>query len=554
MRIIFLNYSHKALMNDTLKKTTTCSNILRQGFAHQELRGMIKFRRRLSICVLTAALGFHFNYDTIAAGLRSGPMLGYGTMSEVLIWTQTDASATVEIEYWNSASPNERKRTVPVVTRRADAFVAKSRASALEAGTTYHYRVLVDGRAKAPQYRDGYRQTGPIPLQFTTPRKWRFTEKGHLPFDFRVALGSCSYINEYRYDRQQGSPYGDGYAIFESIYETTPDLMIWLGDSVYLREPDWLSVSGIHHRWSHDRSLPQLRALLASAFHYAIWDDHDYGPNNAGHEFWNKRSTTEAFTLFWGNPSAGLPETPGVFTFFNWGDVNFYLLDNRTYRTNPAVHPEAFGRPRHYLGERQLDWLIDSLVYRQSQSRHRSSSLPVSFNIICVGGQVLSDSGNPTAWRSYEEEWQLMIDRIMDAGIDGVIFLSGDIHASELNRETRNGGGRPGVSGHTGIEGASYIFHEITSSPLTAGPSSRTYPNSNRVDILPETEEEQIRQRSFVTLDFFGPFDDRRMEIRYYDTYGNLLNQRPESRPGEVIPECVLRAQFLKAPSVRSDK
>ena len=47
---------------------------------------------------------------------------------------------------------------------------------------------------------------------------------------------------------------------------------------------------------------------------YAIWDDHDYGPNNIGRNYWLKEQATEVFQLMWGNPSAGHPEIPGIFT------------------------------------------------------------------------------------------------------------------------------------------------------------------------------------------------------------------------------------------------
>lgn len=47
---------------------------------------------------------------------------------------------------------------------------------------------------------------------------------------------------------------------------------------------------------------------------------------------WNKRQTTAALNLFFGNPPNGLLDMPGIFTFFNYGDVNFYLTGNRTYR------------------------------------------------------------------------------------------------------------------------------------------------------------------------------------------------------------------------------
>ena len=71
--------------------------------------------------------------------------------------------------------------------------------------------------------------------------------------------------------------------------------MMWLGDNMYLRTPDFLSNTGIRHRYRHARSLPELQPLLGSVHHYAIWDDHDYGPNDADGSFVNKQLTESAF-------------------------------------------------------------------------------------------------------------------------------------------------------------------------------------------------------------------------------------------------------------------
>ena len=150
--------------------------------------------------------------------------------------------------------------------------------------------------------------------------------------------------------------------------------MLWLGDNLYLRPEDWNSHEGIFRRYASSRSNPALQPLLGSVHHYATWDDHDYGPNDANRSYALKGSSLLAFKTFWANPSYGLPELPGVFGQFSWGDVDFFLLDDRTYRA-PASTPE----PRPYLGQAQLTWLLESL----SNSR-------APFKVIASGSQVLS--------------------------------------------------------------------------------------------------------------------------------------------------------------------
>ena len=56
--------------------------------------------------------------------------------------------------------------------------------------------------------------------------------------------------------------------------------MLWLGDNIYTREVDFYSLSGYQKRYTHTRNIKEMQPLLSNTHHYAIWDDHDYGPNN----------------------------------------------------------------------------------------------------------------------------------------------------------------------------------------------------------------------------------------------------------------------------------
>jgi alkaline phosphatase D len=497
----------------------------------------------LSIALLAVSLSY-------ASKLQSGPMIGYNTMSETLIWVQTKESAEVVVEYWNVEDEKTILSTDPIITEKANAYIAKCLADQVRHGTKYGYRVLIDGEIDNPHYREGYKKSGEIPLHFETPKNWRFRETGHAIFDFSVGFGSCAYINQGDYGRLNSKPYGGEYQIFESIYEVSPDAFIWLGDNTYLREPDWTSRTGIHQRWTHDRSIPHMRGMLATMANYATWDDHDYGPNNAGWEFWNKAETTRAFTLFHGNPSAGLPEIPGIFTFFNLGDANFYIVDNRTHRTPDTVQTDTMGEPRSHLGKAQVDWLVETMRYQQGQSRKLRGSYPANFNIVCIGNQVLSKRSRDS-YASYPEEYEYLMSRLMHEGINGVIFLSGDVHFSEVTKVVRTGGGSKEI-GKTGIAGEAYTFIELTSSPLTSGswPGADKEENPNRLDIFPG-EMDRVGQRNFATISFSGPLEDRAMTIRYYDSDGNLLNQQPGAEDGETTPESIIFAKDLIAPQNR---
>lgn len=489
---------------------------------------------------------------TDATTVRNGPMLGYSTMAESLIWVQTDGPATVQARYWPLGSdPAQAQLTDGIITAKETAWVAKLLCDRVQAGTRYAYEILLDGIPAVFRFRAGYGESGPLPLTFQTPPNWRFRESGHQIFDFRVAAGSCAYINEEGgYDRLNSPPYGAEFEIFERIYEQRPDLMIWLGDNVYYRETDFWSWTGMVHRWTADRSLPELQPLLATTHHYALWDDHDYGPNNAGWDFPLKALSQKAFSLFHGNPSAGLPELPGNFTFFNWGDVNFYLLDNRTYRDTDGTDPKLFGRWKRHWGKEQVDWLVNALKWSQTQAK---SSYPVNFQVICTGSQVLSDNPYPENYRTYSEEWTYLFDRIRHEGIDGVFFLSGDVHYTELSMDRQQSMGQINPPGKAGPRYAISTFYDLTVSPLTSGVHRGETFNKKRVVDFAPTVDGTIRERNFAVLRFHGPLEDRQLTIEIYGSSGQLLNQKAGAAPGTVTDVSLISAQSLKAPRYGED-
>jgi len=250
--------------------------------------------------------------------LQSGPMLAYSEMREVALWVQTNASAVVYIMYNETQNPEKVFKTNTVITEKVKGYTATLLADSLEPGLVYNYDVYINGAKLSFDY----------PTEFKSQAIWKWRSD---PPEFTLVTGSCAYINEEKYDRP-GEPYGSDYHIFNSISDKNPDLMLWLGDDFYFREPDWNSWSGIVHRITHTRSLPELQPLLASAHHYAIWDDHDYGPNDSDKSFWNKEKTLEAFQLFFPNPYLNFKDMPGITSFFQYGDADFFLLDNRYHR------------------------------------------------------------------------------------------------------------------------------------------------------------------------------------------------------------------------------
>ena len=407
--------------------------------------------------------------------INSGPMVGYSTMQEVLLWVQTEETANVHFEYYEINNPKVKFSTDKIETEKKNGYVAKLIADQVIPGKKYKYEV----------YINNYKIERNYAMEFQTQELWKWRTD---PPDVKFIIGSCSYINEPKFDRP-GKPYGSNFEIFNSINKKNPDFMLWLGDNTYLREPDWNSRTGFIKRYSHTRAFPELQPLLASTHHYATWDDHDYGPNNSDGSFWLKETASEIFKLFWGNPNYNVTGKGGITGFFQWSDLDFFLLDNRYHRT---ANNNLTGN-RQMLGKDQIDWLINALSFSQA-----------SFKFVAVGGQVISNGAVYENYATYPDERKYLLDKIREAKIEGVIFLDGDRHHSILSKmqETKN----------------VYPLYDLTCSSLTAGVNNDNEPyNSFKL------EETFVNVNNFGMLNVTGPTNDRELTIQIFDKDGKEL-------------------------------
>jgi alkaline phosphatase D len=410
--------------------------------------------------------------------LQSGPMLGYSDMRESMIWVQTTSPAEVYAAYFDLTNPKIIRHTNKIRTTKEFAFTARLIADSVEPGNHYSYKIYINGKPVKLPYS----------TEFRTPSIWRWRTD---PPEFTMLTGSCAYINQQEYDRT-GKPYGSDYKVFTSMAQQKADFMLWLGDNLYLREPDWNTWTGIIKRYNHTRSLPELQPLLASTQNYAIWDDHDYGPDNSNKSFVNKNQTLQAFRLFWGNPTYGTGDIEGAITSFQWGDADFFLLDNRTYRDPDEIIKEN----KTMLGEKQLEWLLDNLVTSKA-----------TFKIVALGCQFLSDADVAAEIYSangFAKERQQIIDFIYQYNIRNVIFLTGDVHFSEMSILKQDG--KPTIYDCT--------FSALTSGSNTSGAS---WKNTFRI---PGTV---VMEHNYGMLKFTGPAKPRKLMINCYNADGAKL-------------------------------
>ena len=404
--------------------------------------------------------------------LLAGPMAGPSQMRSVIIWVQSDAQAAARLEYW--AGQEKHSLSEAVQLQAQEDFAGHIVVKNLEPGIKYSYRVILNNK---PADKRIY--------QVATQSLWQWRSD---PPDSRVLIGSCAYINEAKYDRPN-TPYGGGYEIFASMAAAKPDLTIWMGDNVYFREVDYDSPAGMAYRYRHDRALPQLQSLLNTGTHAAIWDDHDYGPNDANSSFQFKAEALELFKRYWANPSYGVLEAKGIFTVIHHNDADFFMLDDRWYRDNDRL----VGSEKAMFGERQLSWLKNALL-----------NSTANFKIIVGGNQFLSEQNKWEGWLNFPLERRSFIDWLGANKVDGVMFASGDRHQTELMRMNRP---------------ANYPLYELTCSPLTAGTHSMTEEQNNPMRV-PGT---LVGEKNYCSMEFSGTNKDRQLALRSYGSSGKLL-------------------------------
>ena len=317
-------------------------------------------------------------------------------------------------------------------------------------------------------------------LLFQTP-----ASKAKEGTEYSFATGSCAYINDSTADRP-GKPYGGGYEIFESIAAKSPSFMLWLGDNIYLRNNEWTSRDGIRKRYEHTRGIGEMRTLFPSCPQYAIWDDHDYGPNDQDSTYEFAELSRAEFKSQWGTEAYRSPEGMG---HFSYPGIDFFLLDNRSHRAPNDLEDKS----KAYFGKKQLRWLLNELEKSDA-----------NFKIIATGGQILNTDAVHENYANYHEEREWLIAEISKRNLKNVIFLTGDRHRSEVSKLKLENG---------------FVIYDFTVSPL----SSKTYPSQENNTLVIENSE--IIVKNFGLITYKQSKDKASLMIAFHNKKGQLIKE-----------------------------
>ncbi|MEM1222469.1 MAG: alkaline phosphatase D family protein [Verrucomicrobiota bacterium] len=391
-------------------------------------------------------------------------------MREAKIWVQAERASVIRIAYQAESSPKPIY-SIPVETNPNYGNTATVTLDKVEPGIIYTYQVELNGELLP----ESYRFKTPVLFKDRTP-----------PPNLRIAVGGAHYVIEEGYE----PPYtilGGGYGIFSTILQNDPDLMIWAGNTAHLRDSDWASQSGYIKRYSTARSVPQLKNFLASVPQYAVWGTTDYGIGNAGRYASSRIQAEQAFEAFWPKP-VDVTTLDGVATRFRRADVDFFMLDIRSYRDD--IPPP--GELPLIIGNEQIEWLRQELI--------RSKA---TFKVIIAGAPVLNPADNAANLSYASSEHTKLLQMLRDERISGLFFISGGKYYGELTRL---------------VHANSYNLHDLTVGPITANPIE----DSEELNFfrMPGTS---TFERHFALIDFTGPEEEREITIRVLSMEGKEL-------------------------------
>ena len=381
----------------------------------------------------------HANTPEIA-----GPLTGDVRANQVTLWMYAPIKSKCTFSYRAEGSSKADAKTGELTALSNQAAkvpgqILKSTVVGLSPDTRYQYQVTIDGKAD-PSWKGSFKTA---PLEGT-------------PTAFRMAITSCMHIK-----RAQRS--------WNLLLAEQPDLHLTVGDTHYADTTD--PTIQLQHHVAYRRK-KEFANVLRQVPTYAIWDDHDYGPNNSDGTAEGKEFSLAGWKQAWPNPASGTPDTPGAFFKFSRGDVDFFVVDGR-YHRSPNELPD--NDKKRMLGDAQFEWLLNGL--KNSKAKFK----------IIASGSVLHHS-KVDGWRIFTFSRHRLFDAIKKHKISGVMYIGGDMHQSLVWQ-------------HHESDRVGYPMIEIMSSGITNG-----------------------KDLSFATIDFDTNVDDPTARVRIIYGKGKKVN------------------------------
>ena len=125
--------------------------------------------------------------------------------------------------------------------------------------------------------------------------------------------------------------------------------------------------------------------------------------------------------------------------------------------------------------------------------------------MIVTGSQVLNQHSRFDAFRFFPAEYKELLTFLEENKINGVLFVTGDRHHSEIIRMQRNTG---------------YPLYDITSSPVTSSAAKTQGAETNN----PNRVGKEIAEQNYARFSVTGEGKERKLTIDFVGLKGNVLD------------------------------
>jgi phosphodiesterase/alkaline phosphatase D-like protein len=412
-----------------------------------------------------------FLISTVNSQFKYGVSSGEVTDTSVILWTRTEEATSIRVQLSFQNSFVDIAQSVgPIETRQQNDFTIHVTVNNLQPNRRYFYRFLDEDNNAS--------NTG----KFKTAPSSDQSEDVHFVF-----TGDADGTRN-----EDGTPYFNNFEVMAKAAEEDPEFFMFIGDTIYADElgngPDVAptTLAGYRDVYKLNRGYNNYLDLLSTTSTYVQLDDHEVYDN------WDKNSISEerlsgayqAFTDYWtlrnytkSLRSEGCIREP-FFRYFKWGaDVDVIVLDERTCRTgrqgldvcqfsdnSTHLHPfpttsvalksnlkgrfgflynlfsgisdgidfdldevdsvpdgcvDALNDPsRTMLGEKQKNEFLSLLKASTAKFKIILNELPIQEWFIDPYDR----------WEGYPAERREILQFIRNNSIDGVVFLTADVH------------------------------------------------------------------------------------------------------------------------------
>jgi alkaline phosphatase D len=357
-------------------------------------------------------------------------MSGDPTPRAITLWTRVadaEGAGTVELEVARDRGFRRVVARELVRTSNKTAHSVKARVGGLRAHEEYWYRFSTRGTestvgrfrtAPPPDSRE------PVRFAFFSCQNYGFgyfnahTLLAADDVDFVVNLGDYIYAEaEYSANDGNGGVRTDTVGLSETLEQYRAKYALY-------------------------RSDPRLRRMQSRFPLVSIWDDHEVQNNYAGRPAdgglapglrYNRARRNAAFRAYFESMPT-FPVKSGsnrIYRSLRFGrTVELILLDQRQYRADQPCGDtqlgpvcDELGRPRAFLGARQMAFVKKRLAESDAAWKVIANQVMVMPTIYPGGQYIGFDS-----WQGYPRERRELLQHIRRRRIDGVVFVTGDIH------------------------------------------------------------------------------------------------------------------------------